>query len=265
MMIGLGFDRYCAEIVAQAELLGAAIDGADMTVRVPSCPDWNVGQLIRHLGGAQRWAADMVRAGATEPSPDDHFRDVSANVREESAVLAPWLLDSATRLADTLRSAGPDAPVSTGPVPDGVAAFYARRFTHETAVHRADATLALDKAYRLERAVAIDGLDEWMELGSLPMHFELHPRMRELLGPGRTLHFHATDTRPEDAAEWVVDLTGDALAWRRAHEKSAVAVRGPVVELLLLVYRRRSPLDATVEVLGNAELLDFWLDRVSFG
>ena len=97
------------------------------------------------------------------------------------------------------------------------------------------------------------------------MHFELHPWMRELLGPGRTLHFHATDTDPEDSAEWVVDLTGDALAWRRAHEKSAVAVRGPVVELLLLVYRRRSPLDGTVQVLGDADLLDFWLDRVSFG
>jgi uncharacterized protein (TIGR03083 family) len=264
-MIGLGFDRYCSEIVAQAELLGAAIDGADMTLRVPSCPEWNVGQLIRHLGGAQRWASDMVRTRATEPLPADHFRDVSAYLREDSAVLAPWLLDCATRLADALRSAGPDAPVSTGPIPDGVAAFYARRFTHETAVHRADATLALENAYRLEPAVAIDGLDEWMELGSLPMHFELHPWMRELLGPARTLHFHATDTGPEDAAEWVVDLTGDALAWRRAHEKSAVAVRGPVVELLLLVYRRRCPLDGTVQVLGDTELLDFWLDRVSFG
>jgi len=263
-MIGLGFDRCCSEIVAQAELLGAAIGGADMTVRVPSCPDWNVGQLIRHLGGAQRWAAEMVRTGATEPLVGHHFRDLSAYSREDSAVLAPWLLDGATQLAEALRSAGPDAPVNTGPIPDGVAAFYARRFTHETAVHRADAALALENTYSLEPAVAIDGLDEWMELGSLPMHFELHPWTRELLGADRTLHFHATDTGPEDAAEWVVDLTGDALAWRRAHEKSAVAVRGPVVELLLLVYRRRSPLDGTVEVLGDAGLLDFWLDRVGF-
>ena len=61
-------------------------------------------------------------------------------------------------------------------------------------MHRADATLALGRAYALERDVAIDGVDEWMRLGSLPMHFELHPWMRELLGPGRTLHFHATDT-----------------------------------------------------------------------
>jgi uncharacterized protein (TIGR03083 family) len=264
-MCGLGFESYCAEIVTQAELLSASIDGADMTAPVPSCPDWNVGQLIRHLGGAQRWAADMVRTGAAEPLPDDDFRDLSAYANEDSAVLVPWLVDSATMIADALRAAGPDAPVSTGPMPHGVAAFYARRFTHATAIHRADATLALGKPYTLEHAVAIDGIDEWMELGSLPMHFELHPETRELLGPGRTLHLHATDTGPETAAEWVVDLTGDALAWRRAHEKSAVAVRGPVVELLLVVYRRRSPLDGTVEVLGDADLLDFWLNRVSFG
>jgi hypothetical protein len=103
-----------------------------------------------------------------------------------------------------------------------------------------------------------------MYLGSLPMHFELHPRTRDLLGPGRTLHFHATDTTPRDSAEWVVDLTGDTLSWRRAHEKAAVAVRGPVAELLLVIYKRRSPSDGTVEVLGDDDLLGFWLDRMSF-
>jgi uncharacterized protein (TIGR03083 family) len=264
LMPGLGFGDYCSEIVTQTELLSASIDGADMTVRVPSCPDWNVGQLVRHLGGAQRWAADMVRTGATEPLPDNHFRDLSAFPDEDSAVLAPWLLESATALTGALRAVGPDAPVTTGPIPDGVAAFYARRFTHETAIHRADAVLALGEAFTLEPDVAVDCLDEWMELGSLPMHFEWHPWTRELLGPGRTLHFHATDTDPDRGAEWVVDLTGDALAWRRAHEKSAVAVRGPLVELLLVVYRRRSPNDGTVEVLGDPDLLDFWLERVSF-
>ena len=132
-------------------------------------------------------------------------------------------------------------------------------------MHRADATLTLGRAYALERDVAIDGVDEWMRLGSLPMHFELHPWMRELLGPGRTLHFHATDTNPDDDAEWVFDLTGDISTWRRAHEKAAVAVRGPVTELLLVIYKRRSPRDGTVEVLGEQNLLDFWLDRMSFG
>jgi uncharacterized protein (TIGR03083 family) len=264
MVAAMDFDRYCAEIVTQTELLVDTITGTDLTVTVPSCPGWNVGQLLRHLGGAQRWNAEMVRTRAPEWLPDEHFRDLSPYTNEDADVVGPWLIESAAELTDALRAAGPDSPVSTGPVPGGTASFYARRFTHETAIHRADAMLALGVEYRLAQPVAVDAMDEWMQLGSMPFHFEVHPWMRELLGPGRTLHFHATDTAPELAAEWVVDLTGDMLAWRRAHEKSAVAVRGPLVELLLIVYKRKPVTTDGVEVFGDEQLLDFWLERVAF-
>jgi len=151
-------------------------------------------------------------------------------------VLGPWLIEAAARLADTLRGTGPDTKVWT-PVPGATAEFCARRFAHETAVHRADATLAIGAEFRLGQDVALDAIDEWMELGSLPMHFEVHPWMRELLDPGRTLHFHATDMAPQAAAEWLIDLTGGAIAWRRAHEKAAVAVRGPLTDLPLWASR----------------------------
>ncbi|MGY0057364.1 maleylpyruvate isomerase family mycothiol-dependent enzyme [Streptomyces sp. LZ34] len=260
----LSHDRQCAEIAAQTDLLQPIVKGADLTAPVPSCPGWNVGQLLRHLGGGQRWAAETVRTRAAGPLPDDDFRDLSPYAHEDPAVLGPWLTEGAELLADALRAAGPDAKVWT-PVPGGTAAFFARRFTHETVVHRADATLALGAEFTVAEDVALDGLDEWMELGALPMHFEIHPRMRELLGPGRTLHLHATDTAPDTAAEWVVDLTGEVITWRRAHEKAAVAVRAPLTDLLLLVYRRRPAHGEGVEVLGDAQLLDFWLDRVAFG
>jgi hypothetical protein len=48
-------------------------------------------------------------------------------------------------------------------VPGGTTDFYARRFTHETAIHRADATLALDQEYALDQDVAMDTIDEWLE------------------------------------------------------------------------------------------------------
>ena len=150
-------------------------------------------------------------------------------------------------------------------MPGGTTDFYARRFTHKNSHTRADATLAVGRAYDLDQDVAVDAVDEWLELGSLPMHFEVHPRMRELLGPGRTLHFHATDTAPQAAAEWLIDLTGDdAITWRRAHEKAAVAVRGrdrPAAGHL----KGRPPRGDGLEVFGDAALLDFWLERVSFG
>lgn len=179
-------------------------------------------------------------------------------------MVGPWLAEGAAQLADALRDAGPGAPMWT-PVPGGSTNFYARRFTYETLIHRADATLALGAVVTVGQDVALDAIDEWIELGSLPMHFEVHPWMRELLGPGRTLHLHATDTAPQAAAEWVIDLTGDSIAWRRAHEKAAAAVRGPLTGLLLVIYKRRPPRGEGVEILGDAQLLEFWLERVGFG
>ena len=62
-----------------------------------------------------------------------------------------------------------------------------------------------------------------------------------------------------------MDLTGDTLAWRRAHEEAAVAVRGPLTEVLLLVKGQRAADAVGVEVLGDDQLLDFWLKRVAVG
>ena len=88
-MAGLSYDRCCTEIVAQTELLRSCIEGADLTVPVPSCPGWNAGQLLRHLGGGQRWAEAMVRSRASEPLPDDHFQDLSAYTNEDPATVGP--------------------------------------------------------------------------------------------------------------------------------------------------------------------------------
>ncbi|QUH03222.1 maleylpyruvate isomerase family mycothiol-dependent enzyme [Saccharopolyspora erythraea] len=260
----LDYVRYCDEIVVQTDLLRTTTAKADMTTPVPSCPGWNVGQLLRHLGGCHRWVERIVRTRSAEFLPDDDFRDLTPYTDEDATVLDGWLAEGAALLAGALRAAGPDARIWS-PVPAGGTAFFARRMAHETVVHRADATLALGKAFEVREQVALDCLDEWMELGSLPQMFEFHPEKRELLGPGRTLHLHATDTAPEARAEWVVDLTGDAITWRRAHEKCAVAVRGPLTDLLLVVYRRRSPYAGSVEVVGDTGLLDFWLERVGFG
>jgi hypothetical protein len=45
----------------------------------------------------------------------------------------------------------------------------------------------------------------------------------------------------------------------------SVAVRKPLVELLLPIYKRRPVEGGGVEVLGDAKLLDFWLERASLG
>lgn len=177
-------------------------------------------------------------------------------------MVGPWLVEGAALTAEVLREAGSSLELWTPLERAGTTtAFWARRFAHETVVHRADAELALGVEYELDREVAVDSMDEWMALGALPEMFDFHPAWRELLGEGRTVHLHATDV-PD--AEWVVDLTGGVITWRRAHEKSAVAVRGPLVELLLVVYGRRPPGQRT-EVLGDSAFLEHWVRTVAFG
>jgi hypothetical protein len=143
----------------------------------------------------------------------------------------------------------------TGPP---VASFYARRFTHETLVHRADALLAAGRPVSAAADVVTDAIDEWTELDALPAHFDITPAKRELLGPGRTLLFRATD-----GPAWRVDLTGSVIRWERSAAPAAATVSAPLTTLLLLLYRRRSLADVLVS--GDAELLELWWRHAVFG
>jgi uncharacterized protein (TIGR03083 family) len=254
----LGFDRHGVEITSQTALLAGHLDGADVTAPVPSCPGWNVSQLCRHVDGGLRWANEIVATHAAEPPPDVALRDLSAATHDDAAQIAASLREAAAVLVATLQGAGPAAQMWC-PVPGGGTAFYARRFAHETTIHRADAALAIGIPFELDADVACDGVEEWLELGSLPFHFDVHPRMRELLGPDRVIGLHATDT----GDRWLLDLTGDVISWRRSDEPAAADLRGPVTDLLLALYRR-VPV-AVLEVTGDAGLVDFWLERVGFG
>lgn len=252
------FERHCNEIVAQAGLLADHVLDADVSVPVPSCPGWNVSQLARHVDGGLRWARDIVAERAETPPSDTALRDLSQAAADDAADIAAGLRSASAALAEALRTAGPDASMWC-PVPGGGSAFYARRFAHETAIHRADAALALGVDYVVPNFVAVDGVQEWLELGSMPFHFDVHPWMRELLGTGRLIGLHTTDTDDH----WVLDLAGDVITWRRGVEDTAAGLRGPVTDLLLVLYRRRPV--SSVAVDGDAGLVDFWLERVAFG
>ncbi|MFE9611628.1 maleylpyruvate isomerase family mycothiol-dependent enzyme [Streptomyces sp. NPDC006012] len=246
--------RYRDEILTQTDLLRDLLAGADPTVHVPTCPEWNLGQLARHVGGAHRWVETIVRTRATEPVSDALVNDVFGYGDEDTVQLDAWLADGARRLADAFTDAGPDTRVWTV-VPDQPLEFWARRMLFETVVHRADAARTLGVGHEIDAAVARDGLDEWMSFGTVPEAYD--PGTDEpLLGAGRTLRWCAGD---DPAGDWFVDLTGDVPRWRHGGDEAAVTVRGPVADLLLLVYGR--PVDERTEVRGDRALLDLWLRR----
>lgn len=279
----LGYDRYQAEIISQSDLLAALVLGADLAAPVPACPGWNLAHLVRHVGGAHRWGETVVRTRASEPVPHDALDDVSDDTDEDPAALADWLRRGAARFAETLRATDPATAVWSM-VPDrNHPLFWARRMTHETVVHHSDAAAALGADQTVDPVVAADGLDEWMYLGTLPQAFGSETAQRALMAPGRALYFRASDAPAEVGAGWLVDLGGERVTWRRvpgdhavpgdraAHDgqgrdlegNATVVVRGPLTDLLLLMYQRRSAREPPMELRGDGELFDAWLRGVS--
>ncbi len=259
-MSWLEHDRYCAAIVSETALMRETACGADEGRTVPSCPDWTLRDLLLHVGRAHRWAELMVRERATAEVPDDAAHVPDHDPAPGPGALDAWLEAGATRLADTLRAAGPDLPVWTWARPQR-AGFWARRMTHETLVHRADAALAAARPFTTDPELAADTVDEWLELITDPEQIAGDKELTELLGTGQTLHLHATDAD----AEWVIVRGPERLEVRRAHEKCDVALRGTLTDVVLALMRRL-PLDSDrLEVLGERPLLDHWLARTSFG
>ncbi|MFJ8824434.1 maleylpyruvate isomerase N-terminal domain-containing protein [Streptomyces sp. NPDC102467] len=258
----LSHDRFCDEIIAQTGALREHLAGADLSATVPTCPDWSLRELAEHVGRAHRWAEAMVRTRAVEALPEDAVPD-RAPADDAPATLDAWLGDGARRLAETLRAAGPDTGCWSWAWQQD-AGFWARRMTHETVIHRADAALTVQADYAVAPEVAADAIDEWLRIVRFVQDVNALPAAQELKAGGRTLHLHATDTAPELAAEWLVELCDEGIVWHRDHAKADVALRGPLTAVLLAFYRRE-PLDAgRVEVLGDRPLLDFWMERASF-
>ncbi|WP_282700998.1 maleylpyruvate isomerase family mycothiol-dependent enzyme [Streptomyces sp. CC219B] len=278
-MAALAHDRYCDEIAHQVEQLRAVVtSGADLSGTVPTCPDWSLEQLVRHTGGAFRWVELLVRTRAEEDIPEDRVPLIGGpEAKGDAAALDAWLAETGGMLVDALREAGPDAKVWSWA---GIctAGFWARRMTHEITVHRADATLAAGLPYDVAPEVAADAIDEWLEIVEFVQRTEPDDPAGELRGPGRSIHLHATDgtaelsaerrgtgVPPAEGWEWVIELHEGGMRWRRGHEKATVVLRGPLTAVLLAFYRRL-PLDSgEVEVLGERELLEFWLERATFG
>ncbi|GAX51561.1 maleylpyruvate isomerase family mycothiol-dependent enzyme [Streptomyces olivochromogenes] len=266
-MTVLAHDRYCDAIELEVRRLRDVVtSGADLSVTVPTCPDWSLERLVRHTGGALRWVELIVRTKAQENVEDERVPLLDGPAAEgDPAALDAWLAETGEMLVAALREAGPDTKVWAwaGDLSSG---FWARRMTHELVIHRADATLAAGLPYEVAPDVAADAIDEWLGIIEFVQRTRPHDgAAAELRGMGRSIHLHATDTPPELNAEWVVELTEEGVSWRRDHEKATVALRGPLTDVLLAFYSRLPLDDGRLEVLGERELLEFWLERATFG
>lgn len=251
---------FASAFLEQNTAFGELIRVGDPAAPVPSCPDWNLDQLFRHVGRGNLWSAQIVAEPADTP-PDPRGVPGGKPPADPDAAIA-WLHDGAQQLLDAVQRTGADTPVWTfiGPRP---AAWWIRRRLHELIVHRADAAQAIDGGTDLAGLapeLAADALTEWLELATARAQRAEPP----LITAGQSIHLHATDPGLGEAGEWTLSGGPDGLTWSHDHGKGSVALRGTATDLLLATLRRVPLADTTVEVFGDPAVFQHWLDHTPF-
>lgn len=245
-----------AALIEETGAFGELIRTAEPATPVPTCPEWTIRQLFRHVGRGNRWAAQIVANRRDEALDPREVPDGKPPKDIDAAI--DWLNAGAQLVVDSVDSVGAHTAVWTfiGPRP---AHWWVRRRLHEATVHRADAAIAVGAEYQLAPELAADGIDEWLERIAVEARADSSP-----LDVGATLHLHATDDGLGSAGEWTITGTNDGIAWSHEHGKGDAALRGSAKDLLLAVVRRHTAADGGLEVFGDTAVWDGWLDRTPF-
>jgi uncharacterized protein (TIGR03083 family) len=238
--------EYAEHITAVENETGAfarVLMRGDTGAQVPTCPDWTLLDLAKHVGGVMGFWSHALAEGMGRPKPEI--------LEEPGPAPTMWLTTIASALVGELKAATGDTKVWTWDPSDQSAGFVARRMAHETAIHRFDAQMAIGKPQPVDSALAADGIEE-----IFAMCAAAPDRMGQ--GEGQTLHLHSAEGN-----EWLIAMNPDGLVVTREHAKGDLALKGAVSDLELLLYDR--PPIGEVERFGDETVLDAWKRVFKFG
>ncbi len=202
--------------------------------------------LALHLGTVHRWAERLVRVRASTRIPSSEMG------LSEGPVGSAWIAEGGAALVATLRAVDPSTPMWAWGA-DRHAAFWPRRQLHETLVHRFDLELALGVTPWAAASIADDAIDEF--LVNLAPAAAFSPNVNRLRGTGETLLIASRDR------SWMVTLAPEAfeIVASDAGAPASAVLRGPALDVLLVLYRR-SPVEASgVTIDGDTRVAEHWL------
>ena len=215
----------------------------NLAADVPSCPGWNVAELVRHMGGVHRFWGTVVTKQLDDPRAVEDIQ-----IPEEDDELVAWLEEGVDWLAGQLEQIDPDRSNWSWSHRKN-AGFVQRRMAQETAVHRWDAELAAGKERTIDPVLAADGVSEMFDTF-------LPPQEDQPTGTGETIHLHQTD----GDGEWLITLTPAGVEMRLGHDKADAAASGTGSTLLLALWGRVAL--SKLETFGNDALLTKLVDGI---
>ena len=223
--------------------LADAAARAGLAAAVPTCPGWDVRDLLAHTGMVHRWATVHIQDGRAA-SVDDPERDFAA---PDDGVV-DWFRAGHAALVAALRAAPDDLDAMTFLANSGTPRqFWARRQAHETAIHGADAASALDEIPDIDADFALDGVGELLE------GFYGRRGGKLTADPPLTLRIAPTDA----TTTWRVELRPDRRTITRDDSGAAdCTLSGRSADLYLSLWNRRPAIP--VEIDGDDRAVEVW-------
>jgi uncharacterized protein (TIGR03083 family) len=256
---------HIAAIEQDGLILAEAAERAGLAAPVPSCPAWQVRDLVRHLSYVHRWAAAYITQQIGHRTERPSEAELLAGGPPDAELLA-WFRDGHAGLTAALASADPELACWTFlPAPTPLA-FWARRQAHETAIHRADAQLAAGEGPVFAAELAADGIDELL-LGFYgpPGSGSGTADETQTADDGgdaaaRTLRLRPTDT----GDQWYARLSADGRSAERTGRgpgpagQAGCELAGPASSLYRLMWNRAGTGLAGITITGSEKLLRDW-------
>jgi uncharacterized protein (TIGR03083 family) len=233
-------ETYLAHIVEHADAMRAAAVTAGPDAHVPTCPKWNVHQLITHIGRVHAWVRIVLKTDL------DAGRPPLPEAPEGWDQALDWWDEQRNAMVTEL-AADPDAPMYVFSNATGATArWWSRRQAHETAIHRLDAEHALSAEVPTlvyDSELAADGIDEVLTV--------LSPfRAPEPAVEGDLL-VHAADA----GRTWMLHVRKGQPLQAGPIEDSAIDADATLVGTADAVYRAVWKRPSTAITTGNPDLL----------
>jgi uncharacterized protein (TIGR03083 family) len=224
----------------QAESLRSAVSDADLSRPVPSCPDWTLEDLVRHVANVNH--TTIVRLQSTEPPAGNPVTELEGQPLD--------LLDQTrAQVLDVFNSLSIDDPAWNFAPQPKTARFWFRRLACETAIHRWDAQMAMGQSEPIDVPLAVAGIEEVLD-SLLPWRWQ-RPETADVAGLAQ-LAAHDADRM------WFVRMNGHSLAVldidsMDSEEQPQARIAGSASDLLLALWGR-IPF-GIVDAKGDEELL----------
>jgi uncharacterized protein (TIGR03083 family) len=227
--------NYVAHLRKETESFVTAAAG-NFDKPVPSCPGWNVRDLVEHMWGVYAWwglVAERKLQDRSELTEDDEPET------PPDEKLLDGIVSEVQRLIEAIERADPQEPVWTWSV-NKTMSFLPRRMANEASIHRWDCESATGTPIPIDAVLAEDGVHEFVDIW-FPSAIA-DAEQPALGGDGSVVRL-----RSDGGSAWDLILGREGVEVTEEADRPVATVSASASDLVLLLWRRNELDDVRIE------------------